>query len=106
MIARDAQAHVQAIVVHHVKLPALDVLDVLAAVQRLVLDVADVQEIALADARVAQRIVVLDALVVVQQDAAIAVRQVALLPVTLTVQEHVMAHVPTRMYRLLNRLTV
>ena len=104
--ALDAQVHVQVIVVHHVKLLALDVLAVLAAVQRLVLDVADVQEIALADARVAQRIVALDALAAVQRDAAIAARQAALLPVTPIVQEHVMARAPTRMCHLLNRLTV
>lgn len=106
MIAKDAQVHVQAIAVHHVKLPVLDVLDVLVVVQRLVLDAVDVQEIVLVDARVAQRIVALDALAAVQQDAAIAVRQAALLPVTLIVQEHVMAHAPTRMCHLLNRLTV
>ena len=104
--AKDVQVHVRAVVVHHVKLPVLDVLDALTAVQLLALDAVDVQEIALADARVAQRIVVLDALVVVQQDAAIAVRQAALLLAILIVQERAMAHALTRMCHLLNRLTV
>ena len=104
--ALDVLVHVQVIAVHHVKLPVLDVLGALAAVQHLVLDAADVQEIVLADARVVRRIVVLGALAVVQQDAAIVARQAALLPVTPIAQEHVMAHAPTRMYHLLNRLTV
>lgn len=105
-IARGAQVHVRAIVVHHVKLPVLDVLDALTAVQLLVLDAADVQETVLVDVRVAQRIVALDALATAQQDAAIVARQAALLLVIPIVQEHAMAHAPTRMCHLLNRLTV
>lgn len=104
--AKDAQVHVQAVVVHRVKLPVLDVLDALTAVQLPVLDAVGVQETVLVDARVAQRIVALDALAAVQRDAAIAARQAALLPVTPIVQEHVMARAPTRMCHLLNRLTV
>lgn len=93
LCAQDVILHAQATVLHHVKLPVLDVLDALVAVQHLVLDAADAQEIVLVDAKDVRRIVVQDVLVVVQHHAAIAARQAALLPVTPIAREHAMAHV-------------
>lgn len=102
----DVQVPAQEAVVHHVKLPALDALDVLAAAQHLAQDVADVQETALVDAKGVRETVVPDALVAVQHHVAIVAKQAALLPVTPIAQEHAMAHAPTRMCHLLNKLTV